>query len=100
MTRSKVISGSILASAIFAVGVLVGQVMVPIPPAPKITVGANYPNMQDAQRSLVQAYAYLIQAQKNNDLQLGGYAATAENLIVHADTQIGLAAEYAAAHNK
>jgi len=56
--------------------------------------------MQDAQRSLVQAYAYLIQAQKNNDLQLGGYAATAENLIDQADTQIGLAAEYAAAHNK
>jgi hypothetical protein len=100
MTRSKVISGSILASAIFAAGVFVGQVAIPIPPAPKVTVGANYPNMQDAQRSLLQSYNYLIQAQKNNDLQLGGYAATAENLIDQADTQIGLAAEYAATHSK
>jgi hypothetical protein len=98
MTRSKVILGSILASAIFAAGVLVGQVAVPIPPAPKITVGANYPNMQDAQRSLLQSYTYLIQAQKNNDLQLGGYAATAEDLIDQANNDITLAAEYAAAH--
>ena len=100
MTRSKVILGSILASAIFASGVLVGQVMVPIPPPPRITVGSNYPNMQDAQRCLLQAYDYLIQAQKNNNLQLGGHAATAQNLIDQADTQIGLAAEYAATHNR
>jgi hypothetical protein len=100
MTRSKVISGSIVASAIFAGGVLVGQVMVTIPPPPRITVGANYPNMQDAQRSLLQSYDYLIQAQKNNNLQLGGYAATAEQLIDQADNDILLAAEYAAAHNR
>ena len=79
---------------------MVGQVMVTIPPPPRITVGANYPNMQDAQRSLLQSYDYLIQAQKNNNLQLGGYAATAEQLIDQADNDILLAAEYAAAHNR
>ncbi|MGB8030880.1 MAG: hypothetical protein WCF30_14610 [Terracidiphilus sp.] len=100
MTRSKVISGSIAALAIFAGGVLVGQVIVPTPPPPKITVPANYGNMQDAQRSLLQAYDYLVAAQKANNDNLGGYAATAEQLIDQADNDILLAAEYAAAHNR
>jgi hypothetical protein len=100
MTRSKVISGSIAALAIFAAGVVVGQVVIPTPPPPKITVPANYGNMQDAQRSLLQAYNYLVQAQKNNNDNLGGYAASAEQLIDQADNDILLAAEYAAAHNR
>jgi hypothetical protein len=100
MTRSKVISGSIVATAIFAAGMLVGQVIVTTPPPPKITVPANYGNMQDAQRSLLQAYNYLIAAQKANNGNLGGYAATAEQLIDQADNDILLAAEYAAAHNR
>lgn len=98
MTKSKVISGSIVASAIFAGGVLVGQVVIPTPPPPKITVPASDGNMQAAQRSLLQAYDYLIAAQKVHNGQLGGYAATAEQQIDQADNNILLAAQYAATH--
>jgi hypothetical protein len=100
MTRSKVISGSIVASAIFAAGVLVGQVVVPIPPPPRVTVPANYGNLQDAQKSLLVAYNYLRAAQVANNDQLGGYASTAEDLIDQANNDVLLAAEYAAAHNR
>jgi hypothetical protein len=100
MTRSKVISGCIVASAIFAAGVLVGQVVVPTPPPPRITVPASDGNMQAAQRSLLQAYDYLIAAQKAHNGQLGGYAATAQNLIDQADNEVLLAAQYAAAHTR
>ena len=100
MTRSRVISGSIIASAIFVGGVLVGQGVVVTPPPPKITVPAHYNNMQDAQRALLQAYDDLIQAQKNNNGELGGYAATAEQQIDQADNNILLAAEYADAHGR
>ncbi len=97
MTKSKLISGAIFASAIFAAGVLVGQVVV-TPPPPRITVAPHYNNMQDAQKALLVAYDYLIQAQKNNNGELGGYAATAEQEIDQADNNILLAAEYAQAH--
>jgi hypothetical protein len=100
MTKSKVILGSIAASAFFAGGVLVGQVVIPTPPPPKVTVPATYGNMQDAQKSLLMAYNYLIAAQKANNDNLGGYAATAEQLIDQANNDILLAAEYAAAHNR
>jgi hypothetical protein len=100
MTRSKVILGSIVVSAVFAGGVLVGQAVVPTPPPPKITVVASDTSMLGAQRSLLQAYNYLVQAEKSHNGQLGGYAATAQNLIDQADTQIGLAAEYAATHKR
>jgi hypothetical protein len=56
--------------------------------------------MQDAQRSLLSAYNYLRAAQVANNANLGGYAATAEQLIDQANNDIVLAAEYAAAHNR
>ena len=56
MTRNKVISGSIVAAAIFAGGVLVGQTVVTPSAPPQITLGANYPNLQAAQRGIVQAW--------------------------------------------
>jgi hypothetical protein len=100
MTRSKMFSGAIIASTVFAAGILVGQVMVTTPPPPKVTVPANYTNMLDAQKSLLLAYNYMIQAQKNNNQNLGGYAATAEQEIDQADNNIQLAAQYAATHNR
>lgn len=79
---------------------MVGQVTVTTPPPPKVTVPANYTNMLDAQKSLLMAYNYMVHAQKNNNDNLGGYAATAEQLIDQADAQIGLAAQFSAAHNR
>ena len=56
MTRNKVISGSIVASAIFAGGVLVGQTIVTPSAPPQVTLGANYPNLRAAQSAIVQAW--------------------------------------------
>ena len=98
MTKSKMISGAIVASAIFAAGVLFGQIVIPTPPPPRITVPASDGNMQAAQRSLLLAYNSLVAAQKVHNNQLGGYAATAETEIDQADSNILLAAQYAATH--
>jgi hypothetical protein len=56
MTRSKVISGSIVATAIFAGGLLIGRSQVAPSAPPKLTFGANYPNLQTAQRGIIQAW--------------------------------------------
>ncbi len=56
MTRSKVISGSVVALAIFAGGVLVGQTIVTPSAPPQVTLGANYPNLRAAQGAIVQAW--------------------------------------------
>ncbi len=56
MTKSNVIWGSIVASAIFAGGVLVGQTIVTPSAPPQVTLGANYPHLQAAQRGIVQAW--------------------------------------------
>jgi hypothetical protein len=56
MTRSKVISGSAIALAIFAAGVLVGQTVVTPSAPPQVTLGENHPNLRAAQSAIVQAW--------------------------------------------
>ncbi len=56
MTRSKVILGSIIAAAIFAGGMLVGQTIVTPSAPPQVTLSANYPNLRAAQSGIVQAW--------------------------------------------
>jgi hypothetical protein len=56
MTRSKIVLGSIAASAIFVGGILVGQTQVTASAPPKVTLGANYPDLQAAQRAIGQAW--------------------------------------------
>ena len=56
MTKSRFVCGSIVVTAIFAGGVLIGQTMVTASAPPKVTLGANYPNLQAAQRAIVQAW--------------------------------------------
>ena len=56
MTRSKVILGSIVATAIFAGGVLIGKSQVAPSAPPQVTLSANYPNLQAAQRGIIQAW--------------------------------------------
>jgi hypothetical protein len=65
MTRSKVISSSIVAAAIFAGGVLIGKSQVAPSAPPKVTLGANFPNLQAAQRAIGQAWNAATQAEKN-----------------------------------
>lgn len=56
MTRSKMISGALVATAIFAGGVLIGKSQVAPSAPPQVTLGANYPNLQAAQRGIIQAW--------------------------------------------
>jgi hypothetical protein len=64
MTRSKIVLGSIAASAFFAGGVLVGQTMVTPTAPPKVTLGANFPNLQAAQKAIIEAWNAATKAQE------------------------------------
>jgi hypothetical protein len=56
MTKRKIVLGSIAASAIFAGGLLIGRTQVAPSAPPQVTLGANYPNLQAAQRGIIQAW--------------------------------------------
>ena len=96
MTRGKIVYGSVLATAIFAGGVLVGQVQQI--PAPRVTVGSNHRNLQAAQKAIAQAFNELALAQRENNDDLGGHANNAGKLLDEANTEVELAAEYANSH--
>jgi hypothetical protein len=64
MTRSKVILGSVVATVIFVGGVLVGKSQVAPSAPPKVTLGANFPNLQAAQRAIGQAWNAATQAER------------------------------------
>ena len=69
MTKSRFVSGSIVVTTIFAGGVLIGQTiqtMVTASAPPKVTLGANFPNLQAAQRAIVQAWNAATEAERAN----------------------------------
>ncbi|MFZ0340243.1 MAG: hypothetical protein WAL45_19605 [Terracidiphilus sp.] len=80
MTRSKIVLGFVAASAIFAGGMLVGQTMVTASAPPRETLGANFPNLQAAQKAIIEAWnaatktqeAYPNNLQVRNDINLAG----------------------------
>jgi hypothetical protein len=82
MTKSRFVCGSIVVTAIFAGGVLVGQTMVTASAPPKLTLGANFPNLQAAQKAIIEAWnaatktqeAYPNNLQVRNDInEVGRY---------------------------
>jgi len=95
MTRSKIVLGSILAPAIFAGGVLVGQTMVTASAPPRITVGPNYPNLQAAQRAIIEAWNAATMAQKANagDPQFGSDINVVGRYLNQANDELQVAAE-------
>jgi hypothetical protein len=64
MTKSRLVCGSIVITGIFAGGVLVGQTLVSASAPPKVTLGANFPNLQAAQRAIGQAWNAATATQK------------------------------------
>jgi hypothetical protein len=66
MTKRKLISGSIVATAIFTGGVLIGKSQVAPSAPPQVTLGANFPNLQAAQRAIVQAWNAATEAERAN----------------------------------
>ena len=80
MTRSKIVLGSFAASVFFAGGILVGQTMVTAMAPPRETLGANFPNLQAAQKAIIQAWnaatktqeAYPNNLQVRNDINMVG----------------------------
>jgi len=95
MTRSRVALGSIAATAIFAGGVLVGQTLVTASAPPKVTVGPNYPNLQAAQRAIIQAWNAATEAQKANagDLQFASDINTVGRYLNQANDELQVAAQ-------
>jgi hypothetical protein len=102
MTRSKIVLGSIAASAIFAGGILVGQTMVTASAPPKVTVGPNYPNLQEAQRAIIQAWnaATLAQKAHADDAQFGSDINMAGRYLNQANDELEQAAEYGDSHSR
>jgi len=90
MTRSKIVLGSIAASAIFVGGILVGQTQVTASAPPKVTLGANYPDLQAAQRAIIQAWNDATAAQKShaNDAQFGSDINMAGRYLNQANDEI------------
>jgi hypothetical protein len=80
MTRSKIVLCSIAASAIFGAGILLGQTIVSASAPPRVTLGANFPNLQAAQKAIIQAWnaatkseeAYPNNAQVRSDINQAG----------------------------
>jgi polyisoprenoid-binding protein YceI len=72
MTRNKLILGCIAASAVFAGGLLIGRSQVAPSAPPKLTFGANYPNLQTAQRGIIQAWnaATLVEREYPNNAKV------------------------------
>ena len=95
MTRSKFVLGSVAATAIFAGGMLVGQTMVTPSAPPRVTVGANYPNLQVAQRDIIQAWNAATAAQKQhaNSAQFTSDINVVGRYLNQANDEIELAAE-------
>lgn len=104
MTRSKIVLGSIAASAIFAGGILVGQTLVTASAPPRVTVGANYPNLQAAQRDIIEAWNAATVAQKDNvdanDPQFRSDINIVGRYLNQANDAILQAAEYSASHTR
>ncbi len=64
--------------------------------APSVTVDASrHGNLAAAQDELVQAYARIGEAQRDNDSRLGGHAQRAKKLLTQESKEIGLAADQA-----
>ena len=72
MTKSRFVCGSIAVTAIFAGGMLVGQTMVTATAPPKLTLGANFPNLQAAQKAIIEAWNAATKTQEAypNNLQV------------------------------
>jgi hypothetical protein len=102
MTRKAFVLGSILAAAIFASGILVGQTLVTASAPPKVTVGPNYPNLQAAQRAIGQAWNAATMAQKANagDAQFGSDINQVGRYLNQANDELQVAAEVEASHSR
>lgn len=93
MTRNKLISGSIVATAIFAGGLLIGKSQVAPTAPPKVTLGANYPNLRAAQSGIIQAWneATVVEREYPHNAKViadintaGGYLNQANDALVQA----------------
>ena len=104
MTKSKIALGSIAASAVFAGGILVGQTLVSASAPPRVTVGPKYPNLQEAQRAIIQAWNAATLAQKDNadadDPQFRSDINMAGRYLNQANDELEQAAEYATSHSR
>jgi len=94
MKRRNVIISS-LASLFVLCAVAMAQQIAP----PYVNIDHyRHGNLAAAQGSIVQAYAYISDAQRANGGQLGGHAAHAKELLSQANEELRLAADVANEH--
>jgi hypothetical protein len=55
----------------------------------------KHPNLAEGQQHIIQAYQRIEEARTDNKEELGGHAEKANQLLVQADQELKLAAEYA-----
>jgi hypothetical protein len=68
---------------------------------PTVTVDpSQHGALAAAQQSIVQAFASISEAQRNNDSHLGGHAGRAKELLIQANQELGLAANFANNNNE
>ena len=64
--------------------------------APSVTIDpSQHGALSSAQQSIVQAFESISQAQRNNDDHLGGHAGRAKELLIQANQELSLAANFA-----
>jgi F0F1-type ATP synthase membrane subunit b/b' len=67
--------------------------------APVVNIDRNrHGNLWAAQKAIVEAFQKIDQAQKANNDKLGGHAQQAKDLLVQANEELKLAAQYANNH--
>jgi hypothetical protein len=64
--------------------------------SPTVTIDpSQHGALSAAQQSVVQAFASITEAQRNNDSHLGGHAGRAKELLIQANEELRLAADFA-----
>jgi hypothetical protein len=84
--KSRLINTSVCV-ALFCIGVMLAQ-------EPALNVDKNkHPNLAGAERLVIEANGYIINAQKDNRYDMHGHASKARQLLVQVNQELQLAAE-------
>jgi hypothetical protein len=86
VTKKKLIN-TVVCVALFCIGVMLAQ-------EPALNVDKNkHPNLAGAERLVIEANNYIINAQKDNRYDMHGHASKARQLLVQVNQELQLAAE-------
>jgi hypothetical protein len=94
MTKRSFFVAGVLALGLGLMGVAYAQ-------RPETDINHDrHSHLADAQKHVVEAYNKVVEAQKDNNDELGGHAERAIGLLDQANRELKLAAEYADRHHR